>query len=81
MCLVANSIGLLVAFRGVEGMFIASILAAGQGAVADAYALERRGFAVGVFMIPVLVGPIVGPLIGGTYSLFVLLIFGCWGKI
>ena len=37
----------------------------GQGAIADVFPPEVRGMAFGIFMVPLLVGPILGPLIGG----------------
>ena len=44
---------------------VATFLAVGGAVVADVFPPEQRGTASGLFMIPLLVGPIVGPLLGG----------------
>ena len=44
---------------------VAAYFSIGGGVVADVFPPEERGAASGLFMIPLLVGPIVGPLLGG----------------
>ena len=44
---------------------MATFIAVGGAVVADVFPPEQRGTASGLFMIPLLVGPIVGPLLGG----------------
>lgn len=38
---------------------------AGIGAIADIYRPDQRGLAIGILMVSTLVGPVLGPLIGG----------------
>ena len=44
---------------------VAAYFSLGGGVVADVFPPEERGAASGLFMIPLLIGPIVGPLLGG----------------
>ena len=44
---------------------MAAYFSLGGGVVADIFPPEERGTASGLFMIPLLIGPIVGPLLGG----------------
>jgi MFS family permease len=36
--------------------------------IADIYPPSQRGTASGAFMIPLLIGPVIGPLLGGGLS-------------
>ena len=47
---------------------VASFLTTGSSVVADIFPPEQRGAANGMFMIPLLFGPILGPLIGGAIA-------------
>lgn len=65
VCIFTRSIVLLMIFRSLQGAFIAASFIVGQSAIVDIYPSERLGFAMGLFLVPLLVGPIVGPFIGG----------------
>eukprot|EP00879_Flechtneria_rotunda_P011779 GHRR01012306.1.p1 GENE.GHRR01012306.1~~GHRR01012306.1.p1 ORF type:complete len:533 (+),score=148.56 GHRR01012306.1:152-1750(+) len=67
-CIFAPTIGVLVAFRALQGLGVAAYTTTGQGVIADVFAPEVRGTASGLFMIPLLVGPLLGPLLGGVLS-------------
>uniref|UniRef100_A0A383WNZ1 Major facilitator superfamily (MFS) profile domain-containing protein n=1 Tax=Tetradesmus obliquus TaxID=3088 RepID=A0A383WNZ1_TETOB len=67
-CIFAPTIGVLVAFRALQGLAVAAYQTTGQGVVADTFEPAIRGTAAGLFMIPLLVGPLLGPLLGGVLS-------------
>ncbi|KAF6254077.1 major facilitator superfamily domain-containing protein [Scenedesmus sp. NREL 46B-D3] len=67
-CIFAPTIGVLVAFRALQGLAVASYQTTGQGVIADVFEPAMRGIAAGLFMIPLLVGPLLGPLLGGVLS-------------
>ncbi|WIA13681.1 hypothetical protein OEZ85_007241 [Tetradesmus obliquus] len=68
VCVFANSIGLLIAFRALQGASVAAYGATGSGVIADVYKPQERGMALGIVTIPMLVGPILGPILGGALS-------------
>lgn len=65
ICVFARSILMLLIFRSLQGFAISSSLLVGQCAIVDMYPKEKLGFALGLFLVPVLAGPIAGPFIGG----------------
>ena len=68
VCIFAPNIIVLIVFRALQGATISATLVIGQGIVADIYPVISRSSATGIFFIPVLIGPVVGPLIGGSLS-------------
>ena len=47
---------------------VAAYLSTGSSVISDVFPPEQRGMANGMFMIPILFGPILGPLIGGAIA-------------
>ncbi|CAF0857662.1 unnamed protein product [Adineta ricciae] len=68
VCTLARSITVLLIFRSLQGGAISASLIVGQSVVVDMYPPERLGFAMGLFLVPLLVGPIIGPFIGGALA-------------
>eukprot|EP01112_Ceratiomyxa_fruticulosa_P008362 TRINITY_DN2168_c0_g1_i4.p1 TRINITY_DN2168_c0_g1~~TRINITY_DN2168_c0_g1_i4.p1 ORF type:complete len:530 (-),score=95.64 TRINITY_DN2168_c0_g1_i4:191-1780(-) len=66
VCMLAPSVVVLIIFRAFQGAFISAFLTVCCSVIADVYPLERRGAALGMFSIPLNVGPIVGPILGGV---------------
>jgi len=54
-----------VAFRLLQGFFGAALVPLGQSVLLDIYTVEERGSAMAVFGVSVMVGPVLGPVIGG----------------
>eukprot|EP00878_Enallax_costatus_P014863 GHUV01015558.1.p1 GENE.GHUV01015558.1~~GHUV01015558.1.p1 ORF type:complete len:334 (+),score=75.71 GHUV01015558.1:1087-2088(+) len=54
--------------RALQGFAQCSFLTTGQAVVADVFPPAVRGSAFGIFMLSVLVGPVVAPMIGGALS-------------
>jgi multidrug resistance protein len=58
----------LIILRAVEGAVVCASVTVAQGVVADTFAPHERGTALGLFFLPLLVGPIVAPIMGGALS-------------
>jgi DHA2 family multidrug resistance protein len=65
LCGLAQSLVEIVAFRLLQGMFGASLVPLSQGILLDIYDLRERGSAMALFGVSVMVGPVLGPVIGG----------------
>ena len=65
VCIFARSIIILLIFRALQGGAISASFVVGQSAIVDMYPSDGLGFAMGLFLVPMLVGPILGPFVGG----------------
>jgi DHA2 family multidrug resistance protein len=65
LCGAAQSLGQIVMFRLVQGMFSAALVPLSQATLLDIYPAERRGFAMAIWGMGVMIGPIMGPTLGG----------------
>jgi DHA2 family multidrug resistance protein len=61
----AQSIGEIVVFRFVQGAFGAGLVPLSQSVLLDAYPTEQHGRAMSYWGMAVMLGPILGPIIGG----------------
>jgi len=72
LCGAAQSLGQIVVFRVLQGVFGAALVPLSQATLLDIYPAERRGFAMAIWGVGVMLGPIMGPTVGGwlteTYS-------------
>ena len=72
LCGLAQSIEEMVLFRLLQGSFGAALVPLSQAVMLDAYPVHERGQAMAIFGIGVMLGPIMGPTLGGwltdTYS-------------
>ena len=72
LCGMASSIGAMVAFRLLQGLFGAALVPLSQSTLLDVYPREKHGAAMALWGMGVMVGPILGPPLGGwltdTYS-------------
>jgi EmrB/QacA subfamily drug resistance transporter len=62
----AWSIGSLIGFRVLQGLGAGTILPVGQTMLAQAAGPQRMGRVMSVIGVPMLLGPILGPVIGGA---------------
>ena len=84
MCGFADSLAEMVLFRFIQGMFGAALVPLSQGTMLNIYPAEQRGSAMAIWGMGVMLGPIVGPTLGGyltklynwRYVFFVNLPFG-----
>jgi DHA2 family multidrug resistance protein len=65
LCGAAQSLPQIVAFRLLQGMFSAALVPLSQATLLDIYPPERRGFAMAIWGMGVMIGPIMGPTLGG----------------
>ncbi len=65
LCGLAQSITQIVGFRLMQGFFGAALVPLSQSILLDIYSAEERGRAMALFGVSVMVGPILGPVIGG----------------
>lgn len=65
LCGVSQSLPQIVGARLLQGLFGAALVPIGQSILLDIYSLEERGSAMALFGVSVMVGPVLGPVIGG----------------
>ncbi|HEY7579471.1 MAG TPA: DHA2 family efflux MFS transporter permease subunit [Acetobacteraceae bacterium] len=83
-CGIATSLTEMVIDRLIQGLFGAALVPLSQGTMLNIYPPERRGSAMAIWGMGVMVGPILGPTLGGylthfynwRYVFFVNLPFG-----
>src|ERR1700689_1366647 len=64
-CGISQSLIEIVGFRLMQGLFGAALVPLSQGILLDIYDVEERGSAMALFGVSVMVGPVLGPVIGG----------------
>src|SRR3954464_6371185 len=65
LCGLAQSLPQIVVFRLAQGLFGAALVPLSQSILLDIYTPEERGSAMALFGVSVMVGPVLGPVIGG----------------
>src|SRR4030088_3782321 len=68
LCGIAQSLPEIVAFRLLQGFFGAALVPIAQSILLDIYTPEERGSAMAMFGVSVMVGPVLGPVIGGYFT-------------
>jgi DHA2 family multidrug resistance protein len=84
LCGIAQSLVEMVLYRLLQGAFGAALVPLSQSTMLDIYPAEQRGVAMSIWGMGVMVGPILGPTLGGyltadfnwRYVFFVNLPFG-----
>jgi DHA2 family multidrug resistance protein len=65
LCGMANSLDQMVLFRLLQGAFGGGLVPLSQAIMLDLYPLEKRGQAMALWGVGVMVGPVIGPTLGG----------------
>jgi DHA2 family multidrug resistance protein len=65
LCGISQSLVEIVIFRSLQGVFGAALVPLSQAIMADAYPPEERGRAMAIWGVGVMVGPVLGPTLGG----------------
>ena len=65
LCGIAQNLAEIVGFRLLQGVFGAALVPLSQAIMTDAYPLEERGKAMAIWGLGVMVGPVLGPTLGG----------------
>ena len=68
MCGLAGSFSALVFWRIIQGLAGGGLLSTSQSILRETYPLKEQGKASGIFSMGVIVGPTLGPLIGGIIT-------------
>lgn len=72
LCGTSQTLDEILVFRTLQGMFGAALVPLSQTTLLDIYPTEQHGFAMGLWTLGALIGPILGPTLGGwlteTYS-------------
>src|SRR5487761_1910610 len=64
-CGAAQSLNQIVTFRLIQGGFSAALVPLSQSILLDIYPQEQRGNAMAIWGVGVMIGPILGPTLGG----------------
>ncbi|MBT4043737.1 MAG: DHA2 family efflux MFS transporter permease subunit [Rhodospirillaceae bacterium] len=67
-CGLSTSLPVLVLFRVAQGTFGAPLIPLGQAIVLDTFPKRQHGIATSVFGMAVVVGPVIGPMLGGILA-------------
>ncbi len=65
LCGVAQSLEQIVIFRLLQGVFGAALMPLSQAVMLDIYPAEKHGEAMAIWGVGVMLGPILGPTLGG----------------
>lgn len=65
LCGLAQSLPQIVGFRLLQGLFGAALVPLSQSILLDLYSVQERGKAMALFGVSVMVGPVLGPVLGG----------------
>jgi MFS transporter, DHA2 family, multidrug resistance protein len=65
LCGAAQTLDQIVVFRLLQGVCSAALVPLSQAILFDIYPVERRGFAMAIWGMGVMIGPILGPTLGG----------------
>ncbi|HUB26982.1 MAG TPA: DHA2 family efflux MFS transporter permease subunit, partial [Tepidisphaeraceae bacterium] len=65
LCGMATSLGMLVFFRVIQGMGGGGLQPSEQAILVDTFPINKRGMAMAVYTIAILVAPVLGPTLGG----------------
>ena len=70
LCGIAQNLVQIVGFRLLQGVFGAALVPLSQAIMGDAYPPEQRGSAMAIWGLGVMVGPVLGPTLGGWLTDF-----------
>jgi DHA2 family multidrug resistance protein len=70
LCGIAQGLVQIVGFRLLQGVFGAALVPLSQAIMSDAYPPEERGKAMAIWGMGVMVGPVLGPTLGGWLTDF-----------
>lgn len=66
----AVNIGMLLAFRFITGFIGSPVLATGGASLSDIYVPRKRAYAIAIWGLAAICGPVMGPVVGGWAAMF-----------
>ncbi len=70
LCGIAQSVEEIVVYRVIQGMFGAALVPLSQTVMLEIYPPEKRAWAMSLWGLGVMIGPIMGPILGGWLTEF-----------
>jgi multidrug resistance protein len=67
-CAKSLNLSMLIVFRFLTGVGGSGPLTIGPGSIADCFKQEERGKVMAIWTLPILIGPSMGPIVGGYLS-------------
>ena len=68
LCSTATDLGTLVLFRILQGFVSAPLLPVSQSIMLDTYPREKHGFAMSIWSMGMILGPVIGPTVGALVT-------------
>ncbi|NKC11425.1 MAG: MFS transporter [Gammaproteobacteria bacterium] len=68
MCAFASSLNELVLYRAIQGFVSAPLMPISQSIMLDTYPRERHGFAMSIWSMGMIMGPVIGPTVGALLT-------------
>ena len=68
LCGMAGSLSQMVIYRVMQGLFGAALVPLSQATLLDSYPRERHGSAMAIWGLGAVVGPVLGPTLGGWFT-------------
>jgi MFS transporter, DHA2 family, multidrug resistance protein len=68
LCAVAGSLETLVLYRALQGLMSAPLLPVSQAIMLDTWPRERHGFAMSIWSMGMILGPVAGPTLGALLT-------------
>ncbi|MEM7250757.1 MAG: DHA2 family efflux MFS transporter permease subunit [Pseudomonadota bacterium] len=68
LCAIASGLEELVVYRALQGFVSAPLLPISQAIMLDTYPRERHGFAMSIWSMGMILGPVVGPTVGALLT-------------
>ncbi|PSN68463.1 rade putative MSF transporter [Corynespora cassiicola Philippines] len=64
-CAVSTNMNMLIGFRFLSGLVSSAPMTVGGGSIVDILPPQKRGFGIMVWNLPLVAGPVIGPVAGG----------------
>ena len=68
LCGTSQTLGELVLFRILQGFVSAPLLPVSQAIMLDTYPREKHGFAMSIWSMGMILGPVIGPTVGAVFT-------------
>lgn len=70
-CGLSKSITTLIIMRIIQGVGSSAAMVVGTSTIVEIFPAEKRGSAIGLFLVGPLIGPVIGPILGGFLNQYI----------